>query len=162
MAGRLYAVEFHNVAIAAQQDLFYIKPAADKPVFLEFAELAVVGGAADAGDAQEELLDVEIIRLPATVTVGSGGGAMTPNPLVTSDTAAGATARINDTTKASSSGTAVNVHSGGWNSRVSWLWTPQPDHRPFVGNAQAMVVRLNTTPADSIACNGTLLIRELG
>ena len=28
--GRLYVVEFHNITIAAQQDMFYIKPVADK------------------------------------------------------------------------------------------------------------------------------------
>jgi hypothetical protein len=54
---------------------------ADKICAIEAVYLSNVGGAADAGDAQEELLRVEMIRLPATVTVGSGGTSMTPNPL---------------------------------------------------------------------------------
>lgn len=160
--GRLYAVEFHNVTVSAQQDFMYIKPAADKVCFIELVKAAIVGGTADAGDAQEELLDVELIRLPATVTVGSGGSSFTPTPVLTSDAAAGFTARINDTTKATTSGTALNIDSDGMNSRDPYIYTPAPEHRPFVANAQAIVFRLNTTPADSTVMNGTMLVRELG
>ena len=67
--GRAYSVIFTAVAVTATQDLFYIKPAADKICVLEAVYLSNVGGTADAGDAQEELLRVEFIRLPATVTV---------------------------------------------------------------------------------------------
>lgn len=159
--GRAYAVEFHNVAITVQQDLIYIKPAADKPVLIEEVKFAVVGGTADAADAQEELLDVELIRVPATVTVGSGGTSMTPNPLATNDAAAGFTARVNDTTKATTSGTLLNLDSDGMNSRIPYYYLPAPEHRPVVANAQALVFRLNTTPADSITCMGKMIVREL-
>jgi hypothetical protein len=47
--------------------------------------------------------------LPATVTNGSGGGAGTVKPLVPGDAAASATSRINDTTQATTSGTAVDL-----------------------------------------------------
>jgi hypothetical protein len=159
--GRLYVVEFHNVTISAQQDLFYVKPAADKICVVEAVYLGVTGGASDAGDAQEELLDVEMIYLPATVTVGSGGSSFTPTPKSVNDAAAGFTGRINDTTKASSSGTALNRHSDGWNSRVPYEYLPPPEHRDLVANAAAMVFRLNTTPADALAANGTMLVREM-
>lgn len=159
--GRAYAVEFHNVAITAQQDLFYVKPAADKICVIEAVYLSNVGGAADAGDAQEELWRVEIIRLPSTVTVGSGGTSMTPNPLATNDTAAGFTGRVNDTTVATTSGTALNLHSDGWNNRIPYVWMPPPEHRHLTANAQAIVVRLVSTPADSVTCNGTCIVREL-
>lgn len=159
--GRAYATEFHNVGITAQQDLFYIKPAADKICAIEAVYLSNVGGAADAGDTQEELWRVEMIRLPATVTVGSGGNSMTANPLSTNDTAAGFTGRINDTTVATTSGTALNVHSDGWNVRIPYVYLPPPEHRVLVANAQAIVFRLVSTPADSVTCNGTMIVREL-
>lgn len=159
--GRAYVAEFHNVAISAQQDLFYVKPAADKICVLEAVYLSNVGGSADAGDAQEELYRIEIIRLPATVTVGSGGNSMTPNPTATNDAAAGFTARINDTAVATTSGTALNLHSDGWNIRVPYVWMPPPEHRLLVANAQALVVRLVSTPADAVTCNGTCIVREL-
>lgn len=159
--GRVYAVEFHAVSISAQQDLFYIKPAADKICILEALYLSNVGVAADAGDAQEELLEIRLAYVPSTVTVGSGGNSMTPNPLSINDTAAGFTARINDTTKATSSGTIVWRHSDGWNVRVPYVWLPPPEHRPIVANAAAMTVQLDATPTDAITCSGTLIVREL-
>lgn len=159
--GRAYTVEFHNVSVAAQQDFFYIKPAADKPVIIEAVYLSNVGGAADAGDAQEELYDVEFIRLPATVTVGSGGTAATPTPQAANDSAAGFTARVNDTTKATTSGTAANHHSDGMNVRVPYVYLPPPEHRIIMANAAAVVFRLNTTPADAVTMNGSMVVREI-
>lgn len=159
--GRLYVVEFHGVSISAQQDLFYIKPAADKICFVEQVKLSNVGVAADAGDAQEELFDVELCYVPATVTASAGGNSFTPKPLAINDTAAGFTARINDTTKATSSGTIDNRDSDGWNVRIPYIWLPAPEHRPIVSNAAAFVFRLNSTPTDAITCNGSMLVREL-
>lgn len=159
--GRLYVVEFHAVAITAQQDLFYIKPAADKVCFIEQVKLGNVGGTADAGDAQEEMLSIEFCYVPATVTAGSGGGAFTPLAIPINDSAAGFTARINDTTKATSSGTITNRDSDSFNVRIPFLWQPAPEHRILVANAAAVTCRLNTTPADSITVNGSMLVREL-
>jgi hypothetical protein len=159
--GRLYVVEFHAISITLQQDLFYMKPAADKICIVEQIKLGVVGGNVDAGDAQEELLDVEMIRVPATVTASSGGNSMTPNPYMANDSAAGFTARVNDTTKATTSGTLLNLDSDAWNSRIPYLYQPTPEDRFIVANAQAFVVRLNTTPADALSVNGSMLVREL-
>lgn len=159
--GRCYAVEFHTIAVTAQQDFFYIKPAADKICIIESIILGVAGGASDAGDAQEELLDLQFIRVPATVTVGSGGNAFTPNPTAINDAAAGFTARINDTTIATTSATLLGMHSDTMNTRVPYAWPPAPEHRHIVANAQAWVCRLKTTPADSILMNGTCIVREL-
>lgn len=159
--GRAYVVEFHNVAITAQQDLFYIKPAADKVCFIEQVRLSNVGIAADAGDAQEELFDVEFCYIPATVTASAGGSSFTPQPLSINDSAAGFTARINDTTKATSSGTIVNRDSDGWNVRIPYVWLPAPEHRLIVANAAALTFRLNSTPTDSITCNGSMIVREI-
>lgn len=158
--GRVYAVTFVGVAITAQQDLVYLKPAADKPIIIEEIKLAVVGGNADAGDAQEELLDIELIRLSATVTVGAGGAAFTPLPFMIGDAAAGFTSRINDTTKATSSGASQVMDADGMNNRIPYLYIPVPEHRVVVSNAAAAVIRLNTTPVDALAVNGKVTVRE--
>lgn len=159
--GRLYTVVFTAVSCTAQQDFFYIKPAADKVCVLEAVYIGNVGIAADAGDAQEELWDVEIIRVPATVTAGSGGTAPTPNPTTTNDAAAGFTSRVNDTTKATTSGTLLTLHSDSLNVRIPYVWLPPPEHRFLVANAQALVFRLNSTPTDAILLSGTAYVREL-
>lgn len=161
MNGRPYSVNFVAVSCTAQQDLIYLKPAADKIIVLEAVYISNVGGTADAGDTTEELYDIEIIRVPATVTVGSGGSSMTPNPLLANDTAAGVTARINDTTKATTSGTLKVLHADGMNTRVPYAYVPPPENRAVVANAEALVVRLNTTPNDAILLSGTAYIREL-
>lgn len=159
--GRLYTVSFTAVSVSAVQDLFYVKPAADKVCFLEAVYLSNVGGTADAGDAQEELLRLEIIRLPATVTAGSGGTAPTPRALAVNDAAASFTARVNDTTLATTSGTAQTMHADGFNVRVPYVYLPPPEHRILVANAEALVVRLNLAPADAVNLSGTAYVREL-
>jgi hypothetical protein len=159
--GRLYSVVFAAVSVSLQQDLFYIKPAADKICIIEAVYLGTSGGVADAGDAQEELFDVELIYLPATVTASSGGAAYTPSPVAINDSAAGFTARINDTTKATTSGTAAIRHPDGFNNRVPYVYVPPAEHRDLVANAAAMVFRLNTTPADAILLSGDMRVREI-
>lgn len=159
--GRAYIVEFHAVAVAAQQDLFYIKPAADKICFIEEIKLVNVGIAADAGDAQEETLSVELLYVPATVTVGSGGNSMTPQPLAINDAAAGFTARINDTTPSTSSGTIVRRDTDGWNVRIPYIYLPAPEHRVVVANAAAVAFKLSSTPTDSITMSGRMVVREI-
>jgi hypothetical protein len=159
--GRLYVVEFHNVNVVAQQDMFYIKPAADKMCFIEEIKISNVGIGTDAGDAQEELLDVEVIHLGTTVTVGSGGTAFTPIPMAINDAVAGFTSRINDTTKATSSGTTNNRDADGWNVRIPFLYLPAPEHRYIVANPSALTFRLNSTPTDGIITNGRMLVREI-
>jgi hypothetical protein len=162
--GRAYALVFTNTAISAQQDIFYVKPAADKVCVIEAVYLSNVGIGADAGDAQEELWDLEMLRVPATVTVGSGGvpaASGTLNPLAINDTAASFTGRTNDTTKATTSGTLRVLHADGWNVRIPYVWMPPPEHRHIIENADAFVVRLNSTPTDAVTCNGTIIVREL-
>src|SRR5262245_54489209 len=78
MAG-FYTVVFENVTVSASQDLFELTPADDKPVRLRGLVLSNVGGIADAGDAQEELLRLLVRR--GHSTGGSGGTAPTARPL---------------------------------------------------------------------------------
>lgn len=162
--GRLYSFVFENVAVSAAQDLFYIKPAADKICVIEGVYLSNVGGAADAGDAQEELLRLVLNRLPATVTVGTGGSASaagTLNPISVNDTAPSFTGRTNDTGVATTSGTARTMHADGWNVRIPYVYMPPPEHRVLVANAEAVVFKLLSTPTDPIQVSGEMLIREL-
>ena len=159
---RTYTVTFENVAVTAAQDAFYIKPAADKvcEVFGLFLS-PVVSSTADWGDANTEIDRIQVRRVPATVTASSGGSAATPRPLDVNDTAAGFTARTNDTTVATSSGTIVDLHTDGWNMAVGYqLWLPEGAGFR-VANAEALVVRLPSTPANSKSLSGTLYVREL-
>lgn len=157
MAERFYTVEFENVAVTAAQDFFSITPADDKPVRIAGLFLSQ---SSDTGDAAEELLRYRIIRGHATV--GSGGSAPTPRPIDRSGTAAGFTARVNDTTIASA-GSPVNLHSDAFNIRAGLqLWFPPEFWVEATQGDVLIVVRLMAAPADSLSMSGTLYLAEAG
>ncbi len=66
--GRVYSVNFENVAVTALQDLFEISPADDKPVRILGLFLSQ---STELGDAAEEMLRIQVIR--GHNTGGSGG-----------------------------------------------------------------------------------------
>jgi hypothetical protein len=149
---RIYTVTFSAGVIPATNslDLFEITPASNKPV-------AFLG--ADAGDAQEELLGITVVR--GHITSGSGGSAPTPVPLNPNSAAAGFTAETLNTTLASG-GTAAVVAAFGWNIRVPLREFWPQELWPVASAANTtMVVRLATGGADTITANGTLYVAEL-
>jgi hypothetical protein len=155
---RVYSVAFENVAVAAAQDLFEVSPADDKPVAFIGLTLDNVGGVADAGDAQEEMLRVAVIR--GHTTSGSGGTAPTPAPMSPIDAAAGFAAEVNNTTIASV-GTTTTPWAFGWNTRVPLREFLAEEYWPKASQANTtMVVRLLSTPADSFQVSGTLWVAE--
>jgi len=154
MSGRTYSVTFSAVSVSAAQDLFEVSAASNKPIEIVGIEL---GQSSDAADAQDELLQISIIR--GNTTSGSGGSAATAVPLEPNETAAGVSAEVNNTTVASA-GTAVTLHTGCWNVRAGYInWFPE-GCRPSAVSGVAMVVR-QTAPADAITMSGTLYVREL-
>lgn len=154
---RVYTVEFEAVSVTVAQDFFEITPADDKPCKIIGL---FVSQSSDVGDAAEEILRIRIIR--GHSTGGSGGTAPTPVLVNPSDTAAGFTAEVNNTTIASL-GTAVNVMSYQFNIRTGLeLWFP-PGAEPTVTQGQTtMVVRLMAAPADALTMSGTLWVMEEG
>lgn len=153
--GRIYYVEFENVAVTASQDFFEILPATQKPCAVWSIELSQ---SSDAGDSEEELLRVKVIR--GHTTSGSGGTTFTPTKALNSSTNAGFTAEVNNTTIASA-GTGADLWSGTFNVRVGLEKVWLPETRPVVANANLLVVRLMAAPADSLTMSGTLTVEEL-
>lgn len=154
--GRIYTVEFENVAVTASQDFFELTAADDKPIRIIGLFLAQYS---DLGDAAEEILRFRVIR--GHTTSGSGGATATPRPVAVSDAAAGFTCEINNTTIASA-GTAVNLHSDSFNIRTgTQIWLP-PGCGWGTTQATLLVVRLLAAPADSLSMSGTLYVEEEG
>lgn len=155
MSGRYFSVPFSAVTVSAAQDLFELTPADDKPVEIVGIEL---GQTSDSGDAQDEQLQISIIR--GHTTSGSGGSAPTPSPLDPNSAAAGFTAEVNNTTIASA-GTTVTLQTGAWNVRAGYInWFPE-GCRPRATQANTTLVVRQTAPADAITMSGTLYVREL-
>lgn len=158
----MYSIPYSGTLTAAggDSDLLYILPADDKPCRLVGW---ILGQHSEVGDTAEENIRISIIRLPATVTVGSGGSAVTPVPLDDVDSAAAFTARCNDTTVATTSGTAETKEESAWNERATPYerWWPDPTLRYTVRQASALVVRNQTTLADDMSVDMTFFIEEV-
>lgn len=159
MSSRVYTVVFSAVSVSAAQDFFELTPADDKPVEIVGLMLCQVGNS-DVGDAAEEMLRFDILR--GHTTSGSGGSAPTPRPVKRTDTAAGFTSEVNNTTIASA-GTAVTLHSDSFNVRAGYInWWPNGCEPDASQGDTTIVVRLPTAPADAITLSGTLYVREAG
>lgn len=162
--GRCYTVNFDAQTFANADgnfDIFSIVPAADKICVIEALYLSNVGGTADAGDAQEELLRLTFKRMTGTVTI-TGGTSFTAVRLGNNDTAASFTSKFYHATVATTTGTTDVVHTDGWNVRIPYVWLPPPEHRIITAvSTSAFIVRCESTVADDISCSATLYVREL-
>jgi hypothetical protein len=159
--GRIYAVPFSGTIASAggNVDLWNFEPADDKPILLRGFEL---GQSSEVGDTAEEGLGITISRFTGAYTIGSGGAAVDENPMDGELAAAGFTSRTNDTTP-TTGGTETILGKTAWNNRASPCekWYPSSEFCPRAKQAQAIVIRLDTTPADDFTFSGTAYIEEL-
>lgn len=161
-SGHLYTVtlSFTLTNAGGNADILSIQPASNKPCLLRGLR---IGQTSEVAEAQEEGLRFSILRLPATFTVGSGGTAITPGKVKRSSPAASFTARINDTTIATTSGTIETLEELGWNERASpveWVWGP--DEAYDAANGEGLMIVSQTTPADDLTMQVTALIEQIG
>lgn len=158
---RVYYVPFAGGTVTnagGNADLWEIAPATQKPVKLRGF---LFGQISEVGDTAEEGLEIQVIRMTATVT-GSNGTAVTPVPIDSADTAAGAACEVNGATVATTSGTSTIVASFPWINRGSpfeW-WAPGPEFAIKAKNAEFLFIRLLTTVADDITFGGYAVIEE--
>lgn len=156
--GRTYSVSFQDLVVSAAIDLFEVVANAYKPV--EIVEVRI-GQTSDAGDAEDELLTIEILR--GFSTSGSGGTSATGVPMNPADAADAATVEYGNTTLASA-GTEAPLVRDAFNVRAGWIYIPTPDARPVaqgIGGDTRIVVRLPDAPADALTMQGTLVYREV-
>jgi len=150
---RVYTVGFNNVTLAAVQDLFSLLATANMAFEVHYVKFGQVTQSAIGG------LRLRLRRLPATVTVGSGGTAPTPAPIFPNDAAATVTARVNDTVQATTSGTAIDLPDT-WDLPFGYLWMPPESDRIIIKPSQAFIVSLDSTPG-SLVANGHMAFGEL-
>lgn len=158
---RRYTVPASFTLAAGDADLVALRPAADKPIRLRGLRLCQT---TEVGDTAEEGLRITIRRFTATVTNGSGGSAVTPVPCDDIDTAAGFTARVNDATIATTTGTNEVKEELGWNVRNTpfEVWWPDENYAPHCRlSANALIVRCETTAADAIDMQVTAWVEEI-
>jgi hypothetical protein len=163
MAGRISYVPFSGTLTAANgdYDLVLLRPGANKPISIMGF---MVGQISEVGDAQDEQLDIRILRLAATVTNGTGGAVGVPfSPRSTEEAVAvGYTSRTMDTAVATTTGTTrewampQNVRGG------APEWFPFEPARPTGIQNEALILRLSTAVADDVSIKGWVCVEEEG
>jgi hypothetical protein len=161
MGKRIFTVPWTGTVTNAggDCDLWEITPADDLPVKIRGFRL---GQTSEVGDSAEENLRISIIRLPATVASGSGGAAGVPRQVDLNGQTPGFASETNNTTVATTSGTAEILEELAWNERATpfEVWYPDPDFAPKAVQGAALFVRMQTTPADDFTFAGTLWVEE--
>jgi hypothetical protein len=153
---RTYTVTFSNVTVSAAQDLFLVN--AGSAMAFELHQL-VLGAEGIVTPAE---LRVQIKRLTATVTAGSGGAAASLNPMAKGTSAASVNARCNDTTRASTTGTATILLADAWQLLNGYVFAPPADEdRPQFTLNESLLVGLETAPGSTFVANGFAVIAEL-
>lgn len=153
---RAYTVTFENVLVAAVQDLVQINGAAGKLVRIKRIWI----GATDTTPPVAQMLSLRARFLPATVANGSGGTAPTPQRFDPGDAAASATALANNTTKATTTGTAAILEENGAHVYTGYDYTfPQA---PVIGPSEAFVFELLSTVSGTVNLSGGVTFEEAG
>lgn len=160
---RIYSVPYSGTVTAAggDTDLFSLQPADDRPIkILEFT----LGQISEVGDTQEEGLRITVRRMTATFTVGSGGSSISAAAPINDAGGStwGFTARANDTTVATTSGTNQVLDEVGWNERNTpcQIVYADIDRCPVAKQTEALVIRMETTLADDMTFTGRVVVQE--
>ena len=154
----IFTATFAAVAVTAAQDLFEITAPADRRVVIHDIRF---GQYTDFGDAEAEILSVQVIR--GYTVSGSGGSTSTKNNIQghSGAPAAGSVVEANNTTVANT-GTAAILVACAWNVAGEWSLRSDvlADKRLVLDNSQRLVCRI-TAPADSLTMNGTIVWEEI-
>ena len=110
--GRFYRVCFDGVTVSQAEDLIEVDSSSSKPVLIHRIWLTVAQAALPASAT----FKTRARFLPATLTAGStaeSGASTTVSKLCPGDAAFGGSVATNNKTKATTSGTAVILYTGG-------------------------------------------------
>lgn len=142
---RIYSIQIENVAVSAVQDIFSLLSSSAKGLELRHIQLGAIGQTS----ATEFRLSFK--RLPATVTQGSGGSTPTINKIDSlNGTSSVVTAHANDTTQATTGGTAVTLWSATWDVLLPFEYIPSsPEERETCAVSEAFVLTLNAAPSST-------------
>jgi len=147
--GRMYTVDFLEVAVSAQQDLFQIE-ANTIPVIIH---AIYISQSSDVGDASAAAISIKISRVTDAVTDD-----VAAVQLDQGDATQLADLAINETSQLTTG--LEDLHSEVWNIALPFIWMPPPEMRIVVDVANAVVVNMNTT--DTLTMSGTMYFEEVG
>ena len=147
--GRMYTVQFSEVAVSAQQDLFQIE-ALTVPAIIHYVNISQ---SSDVGDAAAAMVSIRLHRFTDAVTDD-----LATVQLDKGDATQLADVAINETSELIT-GLEV-IHSEAWNIALPWIHYPSPETRTVVEVGNGFAVNMNTT--DTLTMSGTLIFEEVG
>lgn len=153
---REYTVNFPPTTVSAAQDLVAIYGATGKMCRILRCWVASTDTTLDTG----QMLSLRLRFLPATVTPGSGGSAATPQALDPGDASASFTAAVNNTTKATTNGTASILEENG--CHIYSGYDVHYSKPKFVGPSEAFVFELLSSVSGTVNLSGGVLVEESG
>lgn len=151
----IFTIVCDNIAVSAAQDILCAYAAATKKLRCLGFEIGQ-NGQTTVGN-----YPLRLRYLPATVTSGAGGAAVTPHNVNPDGVAASFTARRNDTTQATTGGTAVDVVSTQFNAINGNVWQPPTwDAAPKADLSGAITLSLDAVTG-TINVSGTVWFEEI-
>lgn len=152
----IHTIVCENIAVTAVQDILAAYAATTKKLQLLAVELSA-NGQTTVGN-----YPIRLRYLPATVTAGSGGAAVTPHNVNPDGAAASFTARRNDTTQAVTGGTAVDVVATQFNPINGYYWQPPTGigDEPKADISSAFILSLDSI-AGTLNISATIWLREV-
>ncbi len=152
----VYSATFRNIAVTALQDLFQCLAAAAVPLWLHSCR---IGQTSDEGDAEAEMLEIQITRTDFTIN-GSGGTVPTPRPHSVASPAASTIVEANNTTIST---VQTVVVEDVFNVQAGWLYQPPPEERIMVpgGITNGLIIALPVAPSDPLTMDGTITFSEV-
>lgn len=152
---RMYTVSIDNVSVSAIQDVLAVYAGASRLLRVHAIQMGA-NGQTTVGNYR-----IRLRYLPPTVTAGSGGSTATPHPTDPNDAVASFTARSNDTTQATSSGTAYTIFADEFNPINNYYWqAPYREDAPEVLLNAAAVLSLDSITG-TLNVNATMWVEEL-
>lgn len=152
--GMIYTATMEQISVSALQDLFEITAPTDAIVKLHEVKIAQ---ATDFGDANEEILPIQLTRY---ATGGSGGTLnIAANPLEVGFPTKGSTVDRNNTTQG---GTPTVIHADAFNTRTGWHYVPPPELRPVISPGGILAVELPVAPGSAITMTASITFEEIG
>lgn len=152
---RRYTVQFNQVSCAAAQDAISIKCGAG--VVCRILEVRLT----QSGSTTSAMQRMRHAKATATFTAGSGGNAFTPLKNETGDAAAVSTARINDTTQGTTSGTKSTQFEEAFNVLSGYFWCPVPEEVIVIAPGEAYILDFPAMVA-SLTMDGSVTFEEIG
>jgi hypothetical protein len=155
---RLYTISFESVSVSAVQDLFALKCSSSNGAEIRRISLSA-GGVTSPAEIR-----LRLKRLPSTVTIGSGGSTPTVQKVSSRNGQSSlmSNARTNDTTQASTSGTAQTLAVWQWNVLQEFLEVPPTEgERWECDSSEALIFDLVAAPGSATTLSGYIVWKEV-